>query len=315
MDNKALADLVRTELSKVTSAIYRLGVKISELTNTPREYHKEGVTPQQASHNKDDSTPGKMFTLSPTPTNPHNPKHRANPRFPRRTVKRRVWRQVKRIFFKKDRLERAGILFGIAYAVTTVLQWRTMIAANEVSAKTLEISNRAYVSIVRVEPNSSDALSLRLIVQNAGHIPSSGFAAEVVSSVDQWDGTKQFSPEPQANRMYGGTETNIPPGAGDYSIDFRLPESFAKYREMIPSEHAIFTVVGQVDYGTGFRNRAGEDLMDASNFCFMYGGSQSAEKITWHPCALGDATRPFQSPGNMAGTVIENYQKQHREKK
>jgi hypothetical protein len=126
MDNRALADFIRTELSKVTSAISKLAVKISALADNPREQKPETIAPKQTAADKAEDSKARVPIVSPAPANPREPNRGTRPRFPRRTFRRRVWRQFKRIFCKKDRWERIGIAFGIAYAITTILQWHDL---------------------------------------------------------------------------------------------------------------------------------------------------------------------------------------------
>jgi hypothetical protein len=72
MDNKALADFIRTELSKVTSAINRLVLKM----DTPREQNKTTISPQHTPEEESHTTEGKMPTsaeVKPAPSNGDQP--------------------------------------------------------------------------------------------------------------------------------------------------------------------------------------------------------------------------------------------------
>src|SRR2546422_7299871 len=98
-------------LSKLEKAVHRL-----ESIYAPRKQDKAGIPPKTASSEERDCAPREPPVVSPAPAN-SNPKNTGDNSAPRRNFSRRGWRQIKRIFLKRDRLERLGILFGIAYAV------------------------------------------------------------------------------------------------------------------------------------------------------------------------------------------------------
>ena len=121
MDNKALADFVRVELSKVVSAINKLSLKISD----QRQQRHTGIEPQHTTSDEHAGGPPESV-ITPPPADTTKTKKPDDYRYPRRSRRTKVWRQFKRVFLKKDRLERVGILFGIAYASATIWQWQDL---------------------------------------------------------------------------------------------------------------------------------------------------------------------------------------------
>lgn len=119
MDNKALADFVKLEVSKVISAIDKLSLKITQI----RKHDETGVAPKQATDKTYDTAKVAVPIVSPAPTNSAKTGDGTENRGPRRTLRRKIWRQAKRIFFKKDRLERIGLIAGITYAAVTFAMW------------------------------------------------------------------------------------------------------------------------------------------------------------------------------------------------
>lgn len=141
MDNKALADFIRYELSKVISALNKLTLKI----NGPRKDGETTVRPQQTSADANQQPQIPVLAVSPAPAHANETRTQTKKSQPRRSRIRRVWRQSKRIFFKKDRLERAAFLAGIVYAVVTVVEWRDL-------RHNFEIDQRAWIQIAQGLP-------------------------------------------------------------------------------------------------------------------------------------------------------------------
>jgi hypothetical protein len=109
MDNKTLADFIRTELSKVTSAINRLVLKM----DTPREQNKTTISPQHTPEQESNTTEGKMPTsaeVKPAPNNADQPE--------------RPW--YKTMGGWKTLLECIAIPCAIGYAFITYFQWRDL---------------------------------------------------------------------------------------------------------------------------------------------------------------------------------------------
>jgi hypothetical protein len=58
MDNKALADFTRGEISKVLKAIDKVLLKVSERIDAPREKNAESEGPRDTANHQDEDAPG-----------------------------------------------------------------------------------------------------------------------------------------------------------------------------------------------------------------------------------------------------------------
>jgi hypothetical protein len=138
MDNAAkdFAHKIIAQLEKIHEAL---------LTGPPRQQNKASVGPKTATENKGDSAPRRALVVSPPPKDTNEPKNTRNGPAPRRKIGKRVWRWTKRIFLKKDRLEKVGITAGIVYAIVTVFQWRDL-------RRNFTIDQRAWLQVRDKEP-------------------------------------------------------------------------------------------------------------------------------------------------------------------
>jgi hypothetical protein len=305
MDNKALADFVKAEVSKVTAAINKLILKLS----APREQDETSIAPHDNPSNEANSTPGEPLIIPPTPANARHSKGAADDRHPRRTTKRRISRQFKRIFLKKDRLERGAFIAGIAYAIVTILQWRAMEHSNTLNRTATELSNRAYIAVSRVEIFFDDPTNilLKAIIQNTGRVPSAGLTVgwqfvtqPRVANANQFyvdRGNRQTSTV-TAENAFGGSETIVPPGASDYFVLIQIPESVVAKIKGVPVGGTNVMLAGEVYYGTGFGG------IDNADFCFNL---QPLPKATWVPCQFGP-------PGGLDTYGMKNRYNAEKEK-
>jgi hypothetical protein len=123
MDNKALANFVRTEVAKITSAMAKVNQTFTSLIGEMREQNKKAIYPEHDTNRKDESPQQGVALVSPTPEDPTRAENSTSPARPRRSIRRKITRGAKRIFLKKDRMEKIGILFAMGYAVVNFLQW------------------------------------------------------------------------------------------------------------------------------------------------------------------------------------------------
>jgi len=137
-----------------------------ESINTPRKQDPASIGPQPASKNESVDTPGLAALVPPTPANPKKAKQSGETRRPWR---KRLWRWIKRIFLKRDRLEKIGIMAGIIYAVVTVAQWRDL-------RHNFEVDQRAWLKaetglpVTLAENMSLDKLPIT--IKNVGKSPA-----------------------------------------------------------------------------------------------------------------------------------------------
>jgi hypothetical protein len=109
MDNKALADFIRVELSSVTSALNKLAAKIATLVNGPRKLDETGIAPQNTHENEGNPAGGELLSsahIAPAPCDSKKPQE--------------SW--YKRMEGWKTALEIAAIPFAIGYAFVTYFQ-------------------------------------------------------------------------------------------------------------------------------------------------------------------------------------------------
>ena len=127
----------------------------------PGQQHKTGTGPQEAPESKSDNAPGHGLGVAPSPTYTNNSKHATSARPQRWKLRHRVWRQVRRLFLKKDRLERIGIVFGIIYAIITFWQWRDL-------RHNFLVEQRAWVKVVLDWSNFTTTNKVQVSVTNFG---------------------------------------------------------------------------------------------------------------------------------------------------
>jgi hypothetical protein len=157
---------IYNRISNIDKEIHKL-----KSPHAPGKQHPAEVSPEQASTNQGEPTPRSSLAIPPSPASPNQPKQSAQTRTPRRNFGRRVWRWIKRIFLKRDRLERIGILFGVAYAITTILQWRDL-------RRNFVTDERAWVNIAPLEQlttmpvDSVQALIINARMVNSGKTPA-----------------------------------------------------------------------------------------------------------------------------------------------
>jgi hypothetical protein len=253
MDNKELARFVKDELAKVISAVHALVTKIDSFglkLGTPREQDETGIKPKADASDKGHDTPRTPLVVPPTPTDSSHPKTTANKGHPRRTFRRKVWRQTKRIFFKKDRLERIGLIAGIIYAAVTVIQWRDLqhnFAADQRSWLKLGYS---YPSLATTSIWESG-----ITITNVGKSPALHIALHAYVELIPNDSPPSF-------RMVGQhswfSSALIFPTEG-VAAPFRLLDSRGKARPLTDNEvarlidgKAYLAVFGQVIYTDQF---------------------------------------------------------------
>jgi hypothetical protein len=260
MDNKDLANFIKLELSKVTNAINNLIPKLS----APGKQDQASITPQQAPSNKSHSAPGEPLLVPPTPANTSNTKKSTDKPNPRRTLGRTIWRQTKRIFFKKDRLERIGLIAGIIYALVTALQWQDL-------RHNFMVTERAYVRVGRVEStyNNEGDTTVKLFLENSGHVPSVGLKGEVNSAVGMGKLSKFY---------FGGDLTKIFPGSSSYFFPFGIYNLTEERMKSLPGPFGIW-VTGEITYGDGFGHSVHEP------FCFNF----QMRLATWMACEIGSS--------------------------
>jgi len=157
-------------VSNLERAIHRL-----ESICSPRKQNQAGISPQAASGQEGSSAPGEIPSILPTPAHTNNPQKSGDKPSPRRKFRTRVWRQIKRMFLKRDRLERVGILFGIIYAVTTLLQWRDL-------RHNFEVEQRAWLKVTFGWPIKPTSIVLAHI-ENVGKSPAFDTMSEFVFTV------------------------------------------------------------------------------------------------------------------------------------
>src|ERR1017187_1018967 len=165
MTNDELGRIVKTELGKIITVLNQILIKLGGLADTPRKQDETRIGPQKNSQDKHDAAPEQILAVTPSPTDTNQAKQPANASPPRRTFGRRVWRQTKRIFLKKDRLERVGIMFGVAYAVTTILQWHDL-------RHNFEVDQRAWIKTEFMLNAEIPRVSLPMKVINVGKSPA-----------------------------------------------------------------------------------------------------------------------------------------------
>jgi hypothetical protein len=191
MDNKALADFVRLEISKVVAAINKLTLKIhdprqytqtSEKQNETTTQHQEGVLVASS--------------ISPPPTDSRYPSDRNKNPKPRRTITRKAWRWFKRIFLKKDRLERIGLIAGIVYAAVTVIQWRDL-------RHNFMIEQRAWIQVSDTLPMTvTDTQAINAIPEDLKNTGKS-----VATTIVQWAMFDIVPAHPPTMPMFYSKET------------------------------------------------------------------------------------------------------------
>jgi hypothetical protein len=171
VDNKALAGIIRVEVAKITSAMNKLSSKVDAIIQVAelREKHEEPKSEQRGSHGYGDSTQSSMSGIVPSPTSSNKPKNSTYSHNPRRRA-RRTWRFFKRIFLKRDYLERLAFIAGITYAVVTVFQWHD---AN----RNFVIEERAWLSLVGIsQPELKDGKAVtsvsKVVIGNTGKTPA-----------------------------------------------------------------------------------------------------------------------------------------------
>lgn len=109
MDNKALAELIRSELSKVHAAIDKLFLWLK--SSAPREQNQKPPNPKDHTEQEGDRAigqPGTPPKVNPSPTD--TPKSEQG--------------RYKTVEWWKPRLEVVALMFGIGYAIVTYCMWR-----------------------------------------------------------------------------------------------------------------------------------------------------------------------------------------------
>lgn len=182
MDNKALADFIRLEISRLSATIN----KLVHLLNTPGKQNPTSIASEGAAEDEGDRAPGTTSVVAPRPANPDKTKKSRRYAAPRRTLKWKAWRWTRRIFLKKDRLERVGICFGVAYAIVTIIQWRDL-------RQNFKIDQRAWVSIgfalpATITPNASVVVEAK----NVGKSPAVRSAGDYLFQVIDSDSAPSF---------------------------------------------------------------------------------------------------------------------------
>ena len=131
MDNKALAEFIRTELSKVISAVNKLAIKIASL-HAPREQNDASPTPHHATTHENNTASRESTLLTQVPPAPSN-----SPQTQER------W--YKTLDGWKAALEIVAIPFAIGYAIVTGLQWYDL-------RHNFQVDERAWIKVETLYP-------------------------------------------------------------------------------------------------------------------------------------------------------------------
>jgi len=126
MDNKALADFIRTEFSKLKNSIDKLVIRIASL-HTPGKQDSAGIAPQSDANNENDPARRESAFHAQVPPAPGNTQQSNNPWY--KTLN--GWKTV---------LEIAALPFAISYAVVTYFQWKDL-------RDHFEIEQRAWIKV------------------------------------------------------------------------------------------------------------------------------------------------------------------------
>lgn len=152
---------LKTQVERNAAEFHKL------LRDAPWKQYDAGVERQHAAADKCDSTPRQPSPVAPAPKDSKKTQKSANSATPRRPFGKRVGRWIKRIFLKKDGLERLGIAAGILYAAVTLIQWRDL-------RHNFKVDQRAWIGITRIDASLDPDKPTNLLVHvsNSGKTPA-----------------------------------------------------------------------------------------------------------------------------------------------
>ena len=271
------------QIKRVFNRLSNLEKEVHKLKSAyaPGKQHPAEISPEAASHNEGELTPRSSLAIPPPPTNSNQPKQSAHTRTPRRKFRIKVWRWIKRIFLKRDRLERIGILFGVAYAITTILQWRDL-KHNFVTDERAWVNIAPLVQLDRMPVDRVQALSVDARMVNSGKTPATkGIHIECVVEIVKATTPPSFD--------YSGFHaiTDVPLIFPTHVSDIPCMKSTGEILNPVPvtpdqrrdlkSGASYLTIFGKINY----RDQFGPHW---THFCWWQGFAESGALVASRPC-------------------------------
>ncbi|GEM_PF-3786025 len=240
MDNKALAQFIKTELSRAISRIETLVLKVGH----PRQQDETRAEPAHGTDNQRSDT--RPAVPAPAPANSKQSKRSVNTPRPRRKITIRLWRQFKRLFLKKDRLERVAFIAGISYAAVTFVQWRDL-------RHNFAADQRAWI---RVEINMPVTLTSDFAIlgqmRNVGKSPASKVDGQIVVQIVNADEAPSFNGQVHqyvwTNIVFPSDFSEFSTGRTPNNTDGSVRPLDAEEMRRLSSGTAYLAVFGVVTY-------------------------------------------------------------------
>jgi len=210
------------------------------------------VTPQHNSKEDSPSTEDRVAAIPPPTKNTSETKNRRQPSYPRRTLSKKAWRLIKRVFLKKDRLEKLGIAAGVVYAVITIIQWRDL-------RRNFAYEQRSWIKVDYLVPLKLDpSASIQVILHNVGKSPALRLEGGVMVQVVDADSSPAFPPgtvnvrKIVGNVMFPSDETSFSSGRTPNNPDGTVRPLDTDEVGRLSSGDAYLAVWGIVAYRDGF---------------------------------------------------------------
>ena len=272
MDNKALAALIKTELSKVTSAINKLVLKVNSL-GAPWKDDQASIGPQDTASKENNSTGGKSTIAPHVDPSPSNSQQAKQP-----------W--YKTMSGWKALLEVIAIPCAIGYAVVTYFQWRDI-------RHNFEADQRAWI---RVQWMISDdpASRVKMRVTNTGKTPAFATHTDAVFEIVNRNAV------PSLSLSQNHTRNDSPPlfpGDDDGFEVYRPIELTTAERQDLIDGRSYLAIFGLVIYGDQFGGHW-------TRFCNWKG--YTAGDFESRPCVLWNAVGDF--PRDDPGVTMRKRQ-------
>ena len=166
-------------------------------------------------------------------------------------------------------------------------QAEAMRIANAQTKDALEVSQRAYVFVGKIEwifrfaeftdesPPREKPTIIKLPILNSGHLPSDWVRVDAHAVLSY---RNPLAVMPKGDHVYSGDHIRIAPGDTSYWTAFTLRSFSVPEIKAINHLDANIGVAGTVKFGNGFGKE------EKSDFCFTYFADP---KIDWRPCSVG----------------------------